>query len=180
LKSIKYATHYITLLEESLNDTDTAVDFTAGNGYDTLFLCSLAHEVYSFDIQKAAVDTTAEKVKAYGNCRVILDTHANFLRYVTSFKAGIFNLGYLPKGDKSIHTDALTVIRTMKAALPVMEVHGVLVIVIYPGYPEGEKESHDISEFSKTLDQKQYDVIRYEFINQINNPPYLIAIRRRQ
>lgn len=169
-----------TLLQESVNSTDTAVDFTAGNGYDTLFLCSLAQDVYSFDIQEAAVKITKEKVAQYPNCRVILDSHANFLRYVTSFKAGIFNLGYLPKGNKSIHTDAQTVVSTMKAALQVVEVQGVLVVVIYPGYPEGEKESEVISGFSQTLDQKLYDVIRYEFINQINDPPYLIAIRRRQ
>ena len=39
-----------------LGEGDLAVDFTMGNGHDTLFLCSLVGEtgkVYAFDIQTA-------------------------------------------------------------------------------------------------------------------------------
>ena len=50
-----------TLLEMSVSEGDIAVDATAGNGHDTLFLANLVGDngyVYAFDVQKEAVDAT--------------------------------------------------------------------------------------------------------------------------
>ena len=35
-------------------DYQIAIDFTMGNGHDTLFLSKVAKQVYSFDIQQEA------------------------------------------------------------------------------------------------------------------------------
>lgn len=55
---------------------DTVVDCTAGNGNDTVFLANLVGErgkVYSFDIQKTALEKTRQKLEAKGlNDRVSL------------------------------------------------------------------------------------------------------------
>ena len=46
-----------TLLEMSVGEGDIAVDATAGNGHDTLFLANLVGNdgyVYAFDVQQAS------------------------------------------------------------------------------------------------------------------------------
>ena len=53
-------------ISEHLREGDIAVDFTMGNGHDTEFLSKTVGEsghVYAFDIQRAAVESTAEKLK---------------------------------------------------------------------------------------------------------------------
>ena len=37
---------------------------------------------------------------------------------------------------------------------------------------------YSLNDFLKTLDQKKFEVLKYEFFNQINNPPYLFAIEK--
>lgn len=39
------------------------IDFTMGNGHDTLFLSDYCHHVYSYDIQSLALNNTKELVK---------------------------------------------------------------------------------------------------------------------
>ena len=88
-----------------IKEGGTAVDFTMGNGHDTLWLSNAVGEngkVYAFDIQQAALDSTAallEKEGAAKNCTLILDSHHNVKNYVKEpICAGLFNLGYLPGG----------------------------------------------------------------------------------
>lgn len=42
----------------------------------------------------------------------------------------------------------------------------------------GFQESEAIEQFVKQLNQKEYEVLKYAFINQMNQPPYLIAIQK--
>ena len=43
----------------------------------------------------------------------------------------------------------------------------------------GKIEDIKLNEYLLTLPQKQYDIVSYKFINQINNPPYVIVIERK-
>lgn len=52
------------------------------------------------------------------------------------------------------------------------------MLVIYYGHPGGEKEKKDVLEFGRQLDQKQYNVLTYKFINQEHWPPFVMAIQR--
>ena len=36
-----------------------------------------------------------------------------------------------------------------------------------------------VEKYVKNLSQKEYEVVKYQFINQINNPPYVIVIERK-
>ena len=51
-------------------------------------------------------------------------------------------------------------------------------VSFYPGHDMGFQESKEIEQFVQQLDQKQYEVLKYAFINQMNQPPYLIAIQK--
>ena len=90
------------------------IDATAGGGYDSEFLCRLAGDkgkVAAFDIQKAAVEKTQERLRKGGyTAQVIYDSHENILKYVHPMTADVimFNLGYFPGGDHAVQTKAET------------------------------------------------------------------------
>jgi len=167
------------LLQKHITKADDALDLTVGNGNDMLFLVRIARFVYGFDIQTEAIKRAEEKLAGYDNYLLINDSHENFITYVKDkYKAAIFNLGYLPGGDKTITTKAEITLRAMKAVLENIEKGGICVTVVYPGHPEGEEESRILFDYLSGLNQEQYQVLKYEFINQINRPPYILATRR--
>lgn len=174
-----------TLLSSVINEGDIAVDATAGNGHDTLFLANLVGEtgfVYAFDIQQQAVDVTIQRLKENGlehRARVILDGHEQLSKYVQEEVAGaIFNLGYLPGGNHDIITKGETTISAIEQLLSLLKIGGMIVLVIYHGHEGGKEERDAVIEFVKSLPQKYVHVLRYEFINQKNDPPFIIALEK--
>ena len=102
-----------------------ALDATAGNGHDTLFLCRLvgaAGRVLAFDVQPQAVENTNARLRENG-CgqvgRAVLDSHANLAAYAApgSVDAAVFNLGYLPGGDHGVFTTPGVSVPAMRTAL---------------------------------------------------------------
>ena len=169
--------HY--LLKKHLTKSDVVIDMTVGNGHDTLFLVQISKFVYGFDIQKDACVKADGLLKGYQNFKIINDSHIFFDKYIKDEIAGvIFNLGYLPGGDKNIHTDATTVLKTLKKILHILKINGICIIVFYPGHKSGFEEASIIQKYLQSLNQKEFAVLKYEFINQINNPPFLIAIKK--
>lgn len=176
MESIIEFSHNILL--RSLNKDDIILDMTVGNGKDTLFLVKNFKFVYGFDIQEIAIKKTKELLKEYVNYLLINDSHLNFDKYVKEeFSGAIFNLGYLPGGSKDIHTESRVVIDTLKKVFTKIKKGGICVIVLYPGFPSGYEEANTITEYLKTLNQQDYSVLKYEFINQINNPPFVLVVK---
>ncbi|WP_071393784.1 class I SAM-dependent methyltransferase [Bacillus tuaregi] len=179
-----------TLLETAITPGDIAVDATLGNGHDTLFLAKLVGEyghVYGFDIQEEAVINSRKRLE-----------EQDLLSQVTFFNKGhehisnclpneqhgkvtaaIFNLGYLPGGDKSIVTKPDTTISAIEQLLSIMKPEGIIVLVIYHGHPEGAIERDRLMEFVQSIDQKKAHVLQYRYLNQANHPPFIIAIEKR-
>lgn len=168
------------LINEYIKENDISIDMTIGNGNDTLVLVEKSKFVYGFDIQDEAINNTNKLLKGYTNYKLIKDSHLNFTNYINE-EVGVvvFNLGYLPKGNKEIHTKADIVLDTLKKVLGKLRKDGICNLVLYPGHPSGLEEANLISDYLQTLNQKEFDVLKYEFINQINNPPFLISIKKR-
>lgn len=185
-RTIPYAHH---LLKTTINQNDYVIDATCGNGNDTAFLSSLVGReghVYAFDIQKQAIQAAKEKTEELqlNNVTYIHDSHANVNQYVPDSLKGhisgaIFNLGYLPRSDKSIITKSDSTITAIEHILTYLKKKGIIVIVIYYGHEGGKEEKDAVLSFSTTLDQKQYTVLKYRFINEKNNPPFVIAIQKK-
>lgn len=93
--------------------------------------------------------------------------------------AAVFNFGYLPRGDHAITTLPETSLLAVQAALKLLKPNGLLVLVLYHGHEMGKWESHAIVAFAGKLPAAQWRVLRYDFINQINCPPFIIAIEKR-
>lgn len=184
---IDYAHH---LLEQSIQAGDTIIDATCGNGHDTVFLSQIAGEkgkVFGFDIQRDAIDSTARRLNtsdALQNTTLIQDSHSNFMHHIsvdrlTRLGGAIFNLGYLPGGNKNIVTTSDATITAVEGMLTHLKAKGIVVLVIYHGHEEGKTEMEDIMKYARLLDQKRFTVLCYAFINQKNNPPFILAIEKK-
>ena len=155
-----------------LKEGDAVADFTMGNGHDTLFLSKTVGEsgrVFAFDIQRDALKSTEKRLKEKGapnNYTLICDSHHNADKYIDRpIKAGMFNLGYLPGGDKTITTKRETTLSAIKTAINLLAPDGILLIAVYPGHEEGEIEGELIHEMLSELDRRRYCCAKFRIIN---------------
>lgn len=178
------------LLEKCVKEGSIAVDATAGNGYDTLFLAKRVGKngrVYAFDIQEQAIINTKKRLQeANEQEQVVLisDGHEKLKNYIAKEHFGkihgaIFNLGYLPGSDKTVTTRPETTIAAVEELLDILAVGGLIVLVIYHGHEEGKIEKEALLKYLQKLPQEKAHVLKYEFINQKNCPPFIIAIEKR-
>ena len=165
---------------------DYVVDGTAGNGNDTLFLAKLVGDkgkVFSFDIQKQAIDITKEKLlnsSLLPRVQLLHCSHENISKYVKArIKGAMFNLGYLPGGDHSITTKGGSTVISIKQTLELLLLGGIVTICVYYGHPEGKSERDQVLSFVNELDNKKYNVIKIDYCNKLNNPPQLIIIEKK-
>lgn len=179
-----------SLLKKAIKEGDVAIDCTVGNGHDTVYLATLVGstgKVIGFDIQETAIQQTTERLHANNLLeRVALfkqgHEHMNKVidqKYVGKIGGAIFNLGYLPGSDKTIVTKPKTTIAAIEQLLDIMATEGVIVLVIYHGHEEGAIERDILLQYVKKLDQQHVHVLQYQFINQKNCPPFIIAIEKR-
>ena len=171
------------LLEKALKPGDIAIDGTAGNGYDTLFLAELVGQdghVYSFDVQEEAILSTKSKLEEANINQVTLvhDGHQNVLNYVNQpISAAIFNLGYLPGSDQSVTTHGETTWTAVTNILSLLKKNGIIILVVYHGHEEGKAERHYLEQCLETLDSKTTQVLTYQFINR-KTAPFIVAIEK--
>jgi ftsJ-like methyltransferase len=176
---IDHATHIVKELILRDENINIAVDMTAGNGNDSKFILenTKANKVFAFDIQELARKNTLDLIGDNSKFNFILDSHANIDKYINKkVDLFIFNLGYLPKGDKNITTNWQSSIIAIKKSLELLSPRGKIIITIYPGHPAGQIESLKINEFLRNLNYKKYTVLSLAFTNKINNPPYVMLI----
>ena len=162
---------------EHLSEGEVAVDFTMGNGNDTLFLSRTVGEsgrVYAFDIQQSALDSTRERLVsecAPENYTLICSSHHLVKEYVKEpIKAGMFNLGWLPGGDKTITTMRETTMPAVEAAIELLDKDGILNIAVYPGHPEGDLEGKMLEDYCESLSRFKVCVTKVKIINSPTSP----------
>lgn len=169
-----------------VTEGDICIDATAGRGNDTLLLCQLTGprgEVMAFDIQAEALDATAQLLAEH-QCmaELVQDSHANMEEYMGADTAAciMFNFGYLPGGDHSLHTRPDSSIAAIKAGLRILKKGGVMTLCIYSGGDSGYEEKDAILAFLKELNWKQYLVIVGSYFNRPNDPPMPVLIQKLQ
>jgi tRNA G37 N-methylase Trm5 len=184
LNAVEFS-HY--LLEKTVEMGDVVLDATAGNGHDSKFLAELAGgegKVYSFDIQQEALDRTADLFKKNSlaaQIELIYSNHTEIDKYIEEdLDAIIFNLGYLPGGNKKIITKSESTITALKKSLELLKVKGIVILVVYSGHEGGKEERKALLNYSSNLDYKKYNVLNYKFLNQPGPPPEIIAIIKRK
>lgn len=169
-------------LSQFAKEGAVCIDATAGRGYDTEFLCSLVGDrgkVYAFDIQKEATESTMKLLseKGHNNAEVILASHSDMDKFVKEqVDCIVFNLGWLPKGDHNIHTEAESSIEAIEKGLSLLKNGGGMNIAIYYGRETGYDEKDRVLAYLKELDSLKYTVIVTEFYNRTNCYPISVFI----
>ncbi|MBR3993950.1 MAG: class I SAM-dependent methyltransferase [Clostridia bacterium] len=171
-----------TFIQEHITENSVVADFTMGNGHDTQWLCSLAKNgyVYAFDVQEQAVNNTRERLLecGYNNFELILDSHANCEKYIKGeIDAGMFNLGWLPGGDKSIHTLRESTIPAVFSAIKLLRKGGLITINVYPGHAEGKCEGELLMQELSALSKFEYCVFVFRLVNS-PEAPFIIGIEK--
>lgn len=175
------------LLNDVLSKGGVAVDATAGNGHDTLFLSQKVKEdghVFAFDVQAQAIEQTQKRLDEHHahNVTLVHDGHEHIAEYLddhTELDAAIFNLGYLPSSDKSIITTADTTLVAIDWIIRHLKSKGRCVLVLYYGHEGGTEEKDSVLQFTSQLPQEDYQVLCYQFINQRNAPPICVCIEKK-
>jgi SAM-dependent methyltransferase len=174
------------LVRERVQEGETVVDATVGTGADTVFLAKVAGavgEVIGFDVQAEALARATRRLEEAGcDSQVTLHErgHEGLGEVVDGPIATVmFNLGYLPGGDKARVTQPSTTVSALRQAVDRLRVGGIVTVVCYTGHPGGQEEAEAVVAWAEALPQERFSVLRYGFLNQRNAPPFLIAVERR-
>jgi len=176
--------HY--LLSRRVGPGDRVVDATCGNGNDTLLLARLVGEegrVWAFDIQEEALRATARLLDEAG-CRQQVELcamgHERLAELVAEpLRAVVFNLGYLPGGDKGCVTRPETTVAALEAASQLIAPGGCLLVALYPGHPGGAEECAAVEEWGRALPPHLFNVWLHRQLNRPATAPYLLQAEKR-
>lgn len=181
------------LLEPRLHPGMNVVDATAGNGHDSLFLAQRVQpggRVFIFDIQAAALESTRRRLAEHQidlspEHMVFHHTgHENLGSVLPAelhghIHAVMFNLGYLPGGDKTLITLPQHSLDAIQQSLEWLAPDGMITIVLYPGHEGGREEADQIEAHLQSLSSLEYEVQKIAYLNYRPTTPFLIVIRRK-
>lgn len=180
-------TYWKTILKPG----DLVIDATCGNGKDTLKLAQLVIQnglgkVYAFDIQKEAIlsaQTFLSKSLSqndYDQVHFFHESHENFANAFLpeSIKLIVYNLGYLPGGNKQLTTNTKSTLTSIEIASSLICHEGAISITCYPGHPEGKREEEEILKYVATLNPMEWSCCHHKWINRESAPSLLLIQRK--
>ena len=164
-----------------------AVDATAGNGRDTLFLAGgvgADGKVFAVDLQDEAVRRTRALLEAQGLAeRVLLrqGNHADLSAlwpelHPGSVQAVMFNLGYLPGGDKAVITGVESTLAGLEQSARLLAPGGVLAVVCYPGHPGGGEESRAVWDWAERFSSRDFVCRSERPCGASGRAPFLVTL----
>lgn len=174
------------IVRQVVRPGDVVIDATAGNGHDTRFLARLVGSggaVYAIDLQHAALQQAQALLHAeqLGHVTWQVGNHARLAELIPEGLHGqiavvMFNLGYLPGGNKTITTTSEATSAAVQAALALLRPGGVVTIVAYSGHPGGAEEVRALEELLAGLSPAMFRVERGPIDPVKVHPPRLYAI----
>lgn len=163
------------LWEKIITPTSFVIDMTAGNGYDTLKLAELKpKKLIAIDIQTKALESAKKRTESY-DVEYLQICHSDFPDHLENetVDLAVYNLGYLPGGEKTLTTTTATTLMSIEKMLPKLKPKGALSITCYPGHPEGKLEEEALIAWSKTLKPFEWMVFSTRFLNRKSSPSLL-------
>lgn len=189
MKRISLVKEAHNLIKDKLQPGNIAIDATVGNGHDTLFL--LEHitptgRVYGFDIQQAALDCARARCEQFSrpDCLTLIHaSHARMTEKIPGQQHGkisviMFNLGYLPGGDKSIITQTDSTLQALHCASRLLAPGGLITILAYPGHAGGDRETEQVEHWCGQLGKQAFKVDTIYGAEHKDSAPRLFAVRK--
>jgi len=174
-----------SIIRTFVRNGDRVVDATCGNGNDTCLLAELVGPqgtVWAFDIQKTALEETSVRLAALGlekRVQLVHTGHEFMYEYVVpTVSAVVFNLGYLPGGDRSIITRPDTTLRALDQSLQLLSPGGILAVTVYSGHAGGAHEKSSVFTWAAALPQQAFHSWRMGQVNTPANAPSFILIQK--
>lgn len=177
------------IIQAVVEPGESVIDATAGNGHDTCFLAGLvgpAGSVFAFDVQGIAVQRTTDRLAEAGlrNATVLQRDHAEIKQAIPidvhgRIAAVMFNLGYLPGGDRSIITEADSSLAAIQSSLTVVRPGGVVTILAYPGHSGGNDETASVQRLIDELPAADFETSICRSATASKTAPLLFVIVRR-
>lgn len=142
--------------------------------------------VYGFDIQQVALENTFKKLSLEFSeselQRVYLfhQNHSLFPAVILegSVSAIMYNLGYLPGGNKEIITRPTHTILSLRSGKQLLKTGGIMTIMCYRGHDGGIDETNAVLEETSTFDRNFWEVRTYD-IQKSSSTPLLVCVCRR-
>lgn len=183
LRSARYLAQ--DALRQALEPGAHVVDATMGNGHDTCFLAELVGEtgrVIAFDLQADAVERTRQLLERQGlleRCTLYCLGHEHMQEVVQEpLDAVMFNLGWLPGGNKAITTRWETTRLAVDAALYLLRPGGLLTLCAYPGHPAGDEERERLTAHFAALRPQEFNVLHQKFLNAGPGAPECFLVQK--
>ncbi len=172
-------------LREWVRPGDRVVDATSGTGRDTLLLARLVGptgKVWAFDIQEEALAASRELLAKEGcldRVEFVAAGHEHLSAHVEApVRAVVFNLGYLPGGDRDVITRPPSTLTALEQAVGCIEAGGIVLVVLYSVHSGGEEECRAVEEWAASLSPRLYHVWRSQQLNRPPTAPYLILVEK--
>ena len=172
-------------LRERVKPGDRVADATCGNGHDTLLLARLvgpAGRVWAFDVQEAALAGTRTLLGEAGcleQVEMVAAGHERLAEFIREpLHAVIFNLGYLPGGDKGVITRPATTIPALAATLDLLAPGGFILAVVYTGHPGAREEEEAVTSWAAGLDPHPHNVWTCRQPNRSAAAPFLVLAEK--
>lgn len=172
-----------------LTHGEIAMDATSGNGHDTLFLAQQVGPegtVFAFDLQAEAIKETARRLQQHEFDNVILvqGDHAKLRDLLPQEFHGrvgavMFNLGYLPGGDKAITTKPSSTLAALRQSLELLRAGGIVTVLAYTGHVGGQDEADAVRTFVADLAETSFDVSEISADEKAEGSPQLLVVRKK-
>lgn len=149
--------------------------------------------MHCLDVQPVAIEGTKARLHGCRDLeRAILDQRVHYhCQSFTTFpaplgnkdylaKAVVYNLGYLPNGDKSITTrteDTLESLNNVVREGGILAPQGLLSIMCYTGHKEGQREAQAVQDYMQELDMNKWRVFAHVPVNRPGSPLLITAAR---
>ncbi|NGX59712.1 MAG: hypothetical protein KR126chlam3_00869 [Chlamydiae bacterium] len=153
-----------------------AIDATCGNGYDTLFLAKICAGVIAIDIQEKAIENTRSLIQDLSHVHFFCQSHVDFPKSANEKPISliVYNLGYLPGGDKELTTLSSSTLESLSSAMEIVLPGGLISLTCYPGHPEGAHEEKALLGVASGLDPKRWTICHHQWKNRQKAPSLLL------
>lgn len=161
--------------KKHLKEQSNVIDATCGNGHDTLFLAQNTRgRIFVFDIQEKALTSAknrlSENLDGLQQVSFLKACHSSFdsVPKELPIHLVIYNLGYLPGGDKNLTTKVDTTLLSIQNALDRIEDDGAISITCYPGHEEGQREEKAVLSFFEKYEGSR-SVLYHRRVNRLKS-----------
>ncbi len=173
-----------------LRPGNNAIDATCGRGKDSLLIAQRilsegTGKLVCMDIQDDAISSTKTLLEdhltpqQFQRVEFFQQSHIEFPQSLETLSIHliIYNLGYLPGGEKSVTTMTKSTLLSLDNALKIISPGGLISVTCYPGHEEGLKEYQEIILWTEKLDKTIYKSAHYRSISHPTAPSIVFIVK---